>query len=60
MLKIALVGFGTVGKAVARMLDSDLHGDLCLRYVFNRGIESKKVDWLKSSVVWPDVIETIL
>jgi len=60
MLKIALVGFGTVGKAVARMLDSDLHGDLCLRYVFNRGIESKKVDWLNSSVVWTDDIETIL
>lgn len=60
MVSIALVGFGTVGKAVAKILDSGLHGELCLTHVFNRNIEGKKVDWLKKKIVWTDDIEKII
>tara|TARA_B100001123_G_scaffold441920_1_gene584246 strand:- start:15884 stop:17134 length:1251 start_codon:yes stop_codon:yes gene_type:complete len=60
MLSVALVGFGTVGKAVAKILDSGLHGGLCLSYVFNRNIEDKKVDWLAGQVVWTDDINAII
>ena len=60
MLSIALVGFGTVGQAVAKILDAGIHNDLRLTHVFNRNIENKKIDSLESQVVWTDSIEAII
>lgn len=52
MVKIALLGFGTVGQAVARLL-ARVPG-VTLTHVFNRHVARKRVDWLPSSVVWTE------
>ena len=45
-MKVAILGFGTVGSSVARIL-CDLKPDgLELSHVFNRGIARKKADWV--------------
>jgi homoserine dehydrogenase len=60
-LKIALLGFGTVGTAVARLLyaRSDQHA-LELTYICNRAPARKKVSWVSDRVRWTDDIEEIL
>ncbi len=60
-LKVAILGFGTVGSAVARILCNGLYRQLlCLTHVFNRGVERKKADWVPGYVRWTDDIEEIL
>ena len=58
-LSVALVGFGTVGSAVARILSDGAHRRLRLTHVCNRGIARKKVDWLPG-VTWTEDIEVVL
>jgi homoserine dehydrogenase len=59
--KIALLGFGTVGSAVARLLYAR-RGEhaLELTHICNRGVERKKVSWVSDGVSWTDDIEEIL
>jgi homoserine dehydrogenase len=68
--KVALVGFGTVGSSVARILidregkargrtDRSRPG-LLLTHIYNRGIARKRVDWLPPEVVWTENIDDIL
>jgi len=58
--KVALLGFGTVGGSVARIL-ADLQPEgLTLTHVYNRNVARKRVDWLPGSVVWTELIEDIL
>jgi homoserine dehydrogenase len=59
--KVALVGFGTVGSAVARLLYArhDEH-PLELTYVCNRQVARKKVDWVPEGVCWTDDIEEVI
>jgi homoserine dehydrogenase len=59
--KIALLGFGTVGSAVARLLYARRgeHG-LELTHICNRGVERKKVSWVSEGVCWTDQIEEVL
>lgn len=52
MLRIALVGFGTVGRSVARILCQEARQDLVLTQICNRQVERKKVDWVPEGVVW--------
>ena len=52
MLRIALVGFGTVGRSVARILCQERRQDLALTQICNRQVERKKVDWIPEEVVW--------
>ena len=59
-LSVALVGFGTVGRAVARILCDGAHGRLRLTHVCNRGVERKKVDWVPAHVTWTDDIGVVL
>ena len=59
-LSVALVGFGTVGRAVARILCNGAHRRLRLTHICNRGIERKKVDWVPADVAWTDDIEVVL
>ena len=59
-LSIAIVGFGTVGRAVARIICDEGHSALRLKYVFNRNVESKRVDWLPSDVIWTDDFDLVL
>src|SRR5208283_4176138 len=58
--KVALVGFGTVGSSVARILCERSNTHLRLTYVLNRNVARKKVDWLPSSVKWTENIDDVL
>lgn len=59
--KVALVGFGTVGSAVARLLYArrDEH-QLKVTHVCNRRVERKKADWVEDDVLWTENIEDVL
>ncbi len=59
--KIALVGFGTVGSSVARLLYArgEEHS-LQLTHICNRRVAHKKVDWIPSDVTWTENIEDVL
>ncbi len=59
--RVALLGFGTVGSSVARILKerSDLKEEICLTHVFNRSVEQHRVDWMPESVTWTEDIEDV-
>ena len=59
--KIALVGFGTVGSSVARLLYArgEEHS-LQLTHICNRRVAQKKVDWIPPDVTWTESIEDVL
>ena len=60
-LKVAILGFGTVGSAVARILyDQPAHSPLRLTHVFNRNVERKRVDWVADDVCWSSDVEQVL
>jgi homoserine dehydrogenase len=59
-MKVALLGFGTVGSSVARIL-CDLKPDgIELSHVFNRGVLRKKADWAPPTVVWTEDFDEVL
>ncbi len=58
-LKIGLVGFGTVGRSVAKLLSQDAAGPFLLTHVCNRNVQRKKVDWLPN-VRWTEDIDELL
>jgi len=58
--KVALLGFGTVGSSVARILCERSNTHLCLTHVLNRNVARKKVDWLPPSVQWTENIDDVL
>jgi len=58
--KVALLGFGTVGSSVAKILCERSNTHLRLTHVLNRNVARKKVDWLPSSVQWTENIDDIL
>ena len=57
---IALVGFGTVGSAVAKILCERGDSSLRLTHVCNRNVQRKKQPWVPSDVVWTEDFRTIL
>jgi homoserine dehydrogenase len=60
-LRVALLGFGTVGGSVARILVDrpDLADRLQLTHIFNRGVSRKRADWVPSSVAWTENIDEL-
>ncbi len=59
-MKVAILGFGTVGSSVARIL-CDLKPDgLELSLVFNRSVARKKADWVPGHVVWSEDFDAVL
>src|SRR6185295_17214760 len=58
--RIAIAGFGTVGRSVARLLQELAHPELRLTTILNRGIERKRVDWIDPSVRWTESIDDAL
>ncbi len=50
--RVALAGFGTVGRAVAKILCERNDGLLHLTHICNRNVESKKQSWIPSDVTW--------
>jgi homoserine dehydrogenase len=57
---VALLGFGTVGSSVAKILCERSNTHLRLTHVLNRNVARKKVDWLSSSVLWTEKIDDVL
>jgi|SRR5581483_12035645 len=58
--KIAIVGFGTVGRAVGDILSRTPLPQLRLTHVLNRRVERKRVDWTPKSVNWTEDFEQVL
>ena len=59
-LKIGLLGFGTVGRSVAKILAQDANSPLLLTHIFNRNIERKKIDGLPAHVHWTSKVNEVL
>jgi homoserine dehydrogenase len=55
-----LAGFGTVGRAVAKILCERTDGALRLTHIFNRNVERKKQGWVPSEIVWTEDLQAIL
>jgi homoserine dehydrogenase len=58
--KIALLGFGTVGRSAAKILCERSDNSLRLTYIFNRNVQRKKQDWVPREVVWTEDLESVL
>lgn len=58
--RVALIGFGTVGRAVAKILCDGSSGPLRLTHICNRNVEKKKQAWIPADVVWTDDVQWIL
>ena len=59
-MKVAILGFGTVGNSVARILCEHPPKGVELSCIFNRGIDRKRVSWIPSSVLWTDNFDEVL
>lgn len=63
-IKVALLGFGTVGSSVASLLASSKFPGLQLTHIFNRDVERKRTSAaakkVPASVVWTSDIDHIL
>jgi homoserine dehydrogenase len=57
--RVAIAGFGTVGRSVARLIGEVAPSELRVVAVCNRRVERKRVDWL-DSVRWTDRIDDVL
>jgi len=58
--RVALVGFGTVGRSVAKILCERNDGLLRLTHICNRNVERKKQPWVPSDVVWTEDFQAVL
>ena len=59
-MRVAILGFGTVGQAVARLVLGRHADRLRVTHVFNRGVARKKVDWMPQDVVWTEDPDAVL
>ena len=57
---VALIGFGTVGRAVAKILCESEDKSLRLTHICNRNVGKKKQSWVPSDVIWTDDIQSVL
>lgn len=58
--RVAIVGFGTVGRSVARLLQELAPPELQLAVIVNRSVHRKRVDWVDPAVRWSDDINHAL
>ena len=60
-LKVALLGFGTVGASVVRILAErpELASRVQLTHIYNRDVARKRVDWVDQSVNWTADIDDV-
>ncbi|HIN70116.1 MAG TPA: homoserine dehydrogenase [Acidobacteria bacterium] len=58
VMRVAILGFGTVGQSVAKILVSGRSG-LQLTRVFNRNVERKQVEWIPDAVDWTEKIDEV-
>jgi homoserine dehydrogenase len=60
VVRVALIGFGTVGRAVAKILCENGNSSLRLTHICNRNVERKKQPWVANDVIWTDDVESVL
>jgi homoserine dehydrogenase len=58
--RVALIGFGTVGRAVAKILCERPSASLRLTHICNRNFERKKQPWIPADVLWTDNSDSVL
>jgi homoserine dehydrogenase len=58
-VNVALLGFGTVGQAVAKLILAS-SAPLTLTHICNRHVARKRVDWVPSSVRWTENFDDLL
>jgi homoserine dehydrogenase len=58
--RVALIGFGTVGRSVAKILCESPTALLQLTHICNRNVERKKQDWIPRDVIWTDSVQSVL
>lgn len=56
---VAILGFGTVGRSVAKILSQNSAGPLRLAHIYNRQIARKRVSWLPPAVSWTENIDDV-
>ena len=59
-LKVAILGFGTVGSSAARILCDLKPQGIELTHIYNRNVARKLADWVPSPVHWTEDFETVL
>ncbi len=59
-LKIALVGIGTVGSSVAKILCQSADGPLRLTHIFDRNAAKRHTSWVPKSVHWIETFDEVL
>jgi homoserine dehydrogenase len=59
-VKVGLLGFGTVGRSVARLLLGSKAHPLTITHICNRHIARKRVDWMPADVVWTESFADLL
>jgi homoserine dehydrogenase len=59
-VRVGLLGFGTVGQSVAKILCDGHVPRVELLQIFNRGIAAKRVDWVPQSIKWTENIDDVL
>jgi homoserine dehydrogenase len=59
-LNVAILGFGTVGSSVARILTEHPPSGLRLGHICNRSVKRKQVDWVPANVRWTENFQDVL
>ena len=60
LCRVGLVGFGTVGRSVAKILCDSSNPAFRLTYICNRNVERKKQPWVPPDVIWTEDFREIL
>ncbi len=58
--RVALIGFGTVGRSVVKILCETQPRGLQLTHICNRNVERKKQPWVPTHVIWTSDIDSVL
>ena len=59
--KVAILGFGTVGSSVARiLLEGPAAPELELTHVYNRDVARKRAAWVRDTVRWTENVDDVL
>ncbi|HEV2401891.1 MAG TPA: homoserine dehydrogenase [Candidatus Sulfotelmatobacter sp.] len=58
--RVALIGFGTVGRSVARILCERNDDLIRLTHICNRNVARKKQDWVPADVIWTEDVDSVL
>ena len=58
--RVALIGFGTVGRVVAKILCESANSSLRLTQICNRNVGRKKQSWVSKDVIWTEDFQSVL